>query len=134
MPSDTLPPLVKALTVHNPWALAFFTCGKDCENRDWYTSNRGLIAIHAASTMTQEEYGEAARFMLSIDVAPPSYDECMGTLGKVLGTVRMIGCSKNVPSKWFVGEWGFLMRTPERFEVAIPAKGKLGFWRWKRPN
>lgn len=133
-PNHKPSPLIKTLTVRNPYALAIFTSGKDVENRDWFTMIRGRIAIHAASTMTQEEYSKAARFMMDIGAVPPTYDACMGTLGLVLGSVRMYGCSKHVPSKWYTGEWGFLLRDPQQLDQKHKAKGQLGFWGWKAPD
>lgn len=41
---------VKALTVRQPWAAAIAHHGKTVENRNWHTSWRGTLLIHAAKT------------------------------------------------------------------------------------
>ena len=38
---------MKVLSVRQPWAWAIIHGGKDVENRNWYTSFRGTLAIHA---------------------------------------------------------------------------------------
>jgi len=62
-----------ALSVRQPWAWAIIHAGKDIENRSWHavdrgTMRRGRIAIHAAKGLTQQEYRDAADYMLAIGV------------------------------------------------------------------
>jgi hypothetical protein len=48
-------PEVRALTLRQPWAWAVAHAGKDVENRTWGTSWRGLLGIHAGTTL--DEHG-----------------------------------------------------------------------------
>ena len=50
---------MKALTVKQPWAWLLIHGTKDIENRNWPTSLRGEIAIHAAKGMPRGEYADA---------------------------------------------------------------------------
>lgn len=47
---------MKALSIRQPWAWAILNADKDIENRDWRTNFRGRIAVHAAKTMTRDDY------------------------------------------------------------------------------
>lgn len=43
---------MRALTVIQPWAYAIARCGKSIENRNWGTSYRGPLLIHAGASRT----------------------------------------------------------------------------------
>ncbi len=45
-----------ALSVRQPWTHCIMHLGKTFENRDWNTSLRGEICLHAAKGMTRDEY------------------------------------------------------------------------------
>ncbi|MCG0445699.1 ASCH domain-containing protein [Pseudomonas aeruginosa] len=53
---------MKALSIRQPWAWLVANGHKDIENRDWATSFRGRFLIHAAKSMTRDEYEEARDF------------------------------------------------------------------------
>lgn len=111
-----------------------FHLGKDIENRDWPTNFRGRVAIHASARIIQHEYEDACRFIHELSskhlirpgvVLPKSseYD-----LGAIIGTVEIVDCVTASSSRWFVGEYGFVLRDPVRLKTPIPIKGKLSFW------
>jgi hypothetical protein len=54
---------VKALTIKQPWAALIMRCGKDIENRDWRTSMRGIIAVHASAKMQRADVEDACSLM-----------------------------------------------------------------------
>lgn len=120
---------MKALTVRNPWALTIFM-GKDIENRDWPTSVRGEIAIHASASMTRREYEDACVTIRANGIEPPTFEECKAVNGKVLGVVELYGCVTDSQSPWFFGKFGFQLRNQERLTAPVPAKGALGWWEW----
>ena len=49
---------MKALSVRAPWWWAILHCGKDIENRDWYTNFRGTIYLHAGKFWRPREIEE----------------------------------------------------------------------------
>lgn len=120
---------MKCLTVRQPWAWAIFHAGKDIENRPWPTYTRGRIAIHAAKGMTNREYREAREYMQRRGVVVPVPEVFLR--GFVLGTVELVDCITNSDSEWFEGDYGFVLRNPQRFPLPRPATGALGFWEWQ---
>lgn len=122
------------LTVRQPWAWAIFyaTPIKDIENRDWKTSIRARVAIHAAKGMTEQEYVAAYRYCGARGVIIP-----LPTLllrGRVLGTVQIANCVEQSDSPWFEGRYGFVLRDPQPLAIPKSAKGALGFWNWTPPE
>jgi hypothetical protein len=47
----------RVLSIHPEWAWAIMFAGKDVENRDWPTTNRGRLLIHAS--MNEERHRSA---------------------------------------------------------------------------
>ena len=47
---------MKALSIQQPWAFLIVNGLKDIENRDWSTTFRGLIYVHAGKTLDTEGY------------------------------------------------------------------------------
>jgi hypothetical protein len=91
--------LVKALSLHQPWASALFVPDlKPIETRHWKTDYRGLLAIHAAKKSsrnvvdffnyrvnTHPDESEAFRKMSIYSFG------CL-PLGAVIGTVELVDC------------------------------------------
>lgn len=69
---------MKAISIHQPWALLIANGHKDIENRSWPTKFRGRVLIHASNGMSREDY-EIAQATLEHanlpDVALPPFDE-----------------------------------------------------------
>lgn len=130
---------MKVLTIKQPWAQLIIGGAKDIENRDWPTSLRGRIGIHASAKLDKHEILDACDFMKSFI---PKFStriftaEALGyPVGAILGTVELVDCvrwpgKEQSGNPWFVGEYGFVLRDPRKFEIPIPAKGALGFWEW----
>lgn len=119
---------MRALSVRQPWAWAILNAGKDIENRDWPTNVRGTVAVHASKTFSRREYYDYLRFTGESEQptihTPPFYSF---ELGAILGTVDIVDCVQHSDSKWFVGEYGFVLKNPRRC-YPIYGNGKLGFW------
>ena len=123
---------MKALSVKQPWAWAIMSAGKDIENRDWSTSFRGTVAIHASKGMTRDEYDQVYFFVReqeglwhAIESLPP-FEKL--DRGAILGTVNITGCVRSSASPWFMGDYGFVLSDPRLLAEPIPCKGQLGFW------
>jgi hypothetical protein len=121
---------MKALTVKQPWASLIIRGGKDIENRDWYTGQRGIVAIHSSAKLEHGEMDSACDMMsgfvprfsaqrFKLDIFPT---------GVILGTVEIVGCVKSCKSPWFCGHFGFVLQNAVPFETPIPCRGALGFW------
>lgn len=125
---------MKALSIRQPWAWAILYAGKDIENRDWRSSVRGRVLVHAAKQITLEEWDGALSYMHAISIVRPFPKglalPLKGDLarGALLGTVDVIDCVVRSSSPWFFGKHGFVVRDPVVFERPIPFKGSLGFF------
>ena len=120
-----------ALSVRNPWAWMIIHADKDVENRDWPTKVRGRILIHAAKTMTVEEWRHAWNFSLGTS-APVNANLAgitRGTIqcGGIIGSVEIYACVTEFRSHWFMGKYGFLLSNPRPLPFT-PWRGRLGFF------
>lgn len=121
-----------ALSVRQPWAWAIIHAGKDIENRSWHavdkgSMRRGRIAIHAAKGLTQQEYQDAAEFMLGLGVRCPQ--ACDLKRGGIIGAVDVVDVVKTCASPWFTGPRGLVLRNPQPCAY-MPAVGQLGYFAW----
>jgi hypothetical protein len=110
---------MKALSIQQPWAWAIVVGGKDIENRDWYTNIRGRILVHCGK---QFDFGAVA-FLEEMGLHVPSD---LPT-GGIVGSIEIIDCVNKHDSKWFFGEYGFVLKNP----VVLPFtsyRGQLGFF------
>lgn len=116
-----------ALSIRQPWATLIMRGVKDIENRNWRTPVRGRVLVHAAKGCTRQEFEDALDFA--------SYalgQEVIGTLekmprGGIIGSVEIVDCVSKSDSRWFVGEYGFVLRDPKPIKM-IPYRGQLGFF------
>lgn len=122
-----------ALSARQPWAHAIIYFSKDIENRSWQAVNHGLrhrgrIAIHAAIGMTKAEYWEAREFIDRLGWTCP--DPHALRRGGIVGSVEVVDVVNRSESPWFFGPRGLVLRDPKPCGF-IPAKGELGYFRWK---
>lgn len=116
------------LSIRQPWAWLILHAGKDIENRDWATSFRGRLLIHASKGMTRAEYASGCDFAASCGVGTdrlPTFDDL--PRGGVVGSVEVVDCVQRSRSPWFVGEHGFVLRDPRPLPF-VPWKGRLSFF------
>jgi len=132
-----------ALSVRQPWAWLIvrpditdpveramaFAAGeiKDIENRDWPTNFRGRVLIHASKNCTKAEYTNAVDFLVArgIECKLPAIDQF--ERGGIVGSVEIVDCTDDSESRWFVGDFGFVLRNPKPLPF-VPWKGRLGFF------
>ena len=121
---ECLPPF--ALSLKQPWAWAMLHLGKDVENRRWPTKFRGPVVIHASLTWDHEGEEFLREMCAQIPEDMPR--------GAFVGTMRITGCRRYRPdlveSLWAFGPWCFDVADAKPLHAPIPAKGRLGFYRW----
>jgi hypothetical protein len=110
---------MKVLTIRQPWAWAIIFEGKDVENRSWNTLFRGNLAIHAAVTYKADAW-------LPRGVVPPPPEDL--AFGAIIGVVTLADVVTSSRSRWFAGEYGFVLRDPRPLARPIKCKGRLGLW------
>lgn len=120
-----------ALSVQQPWAHAILRMGKDIENRTWAPPDHIVghrVWIHASKKRQPIEPWEllGQRFTLDDDDVP-ELDEL--PLGKIVGSVRIIGSTGLSSSRWFSGPIGWQLADPVPLDTPVACRGMLGVWR-----
>lgn len=119
---------MKALSIQQPWAWAILHAGKDIENRSWPTKHRGPVLIHAGQRWDEDGF-VFLRLRLGLEV-PIRNDFARGG---IVGSVTIADCVTSSASRWFFGEYGFVLRDAKPLELPggrriIPMRGALGLF------
>jgi hypothetical protein len=105
--------------------------GKNVENRDWPTTVRGRILIHAAKTMTPTEWTHAWDLAQGAGAGLKGMEAGVTReniqRGGIIGSVEIYDCVTTSCSEWFIGSYGFLLRKPRPLPFT-PWRGQLGFF------
>jgi hypothetical protein len=116
---------MKALSIRPPWAWAIVRCGKDVENRTWYTGYRGEVLIHACRLPPATRTNELLDAMDDIrdimhPASPPvlTCNQLRAQSGGIVARARIVDCVRSSPSPWFCGEvpvcsWPILCQTAQ---------------------
>jgi hypothetical protein len=137
-----------ALSLRQPWCVFMLSLPpehlKRIENRDWGTTFRGDLWVHASKSLTKREFYEACEFALRAGVPReqlPSFDGL--PRGGIVGRWRVVDLilpggkrragRELVPhpfghDRWYMGEFGMVVEDP-RAVPFVECKGALGFWR-----
>jgi hypothetical protein len=129
----------KAISIRAPWWWFILHAGKDIENRDWPTSFRGTVYIHASKWYSHVRVISEAwdmcqhipglrSLMLQVTGGAHPYSYLKAHGGCIVGKVDIAGCVATSASPWFFGEYGFVLANPVAFARPIPCKGALGFF------
>jgi len=131
---------MKALTIQQPYAELIARGEKRVENRRWYASYRGPLAIHA---------GKGRDYL---DLDPLGVSDASGLLvrdmafGAIVATCELVACipirdirSLRFESRfpWLSDHWHaegpfcFILENINRLPQSIPCKGAQGLWDWK---
>jgi hypothetical protein len=103
---------MKCLTVRQPYAAAILLGLHVTERRDWGTSYRGPLLIHAAA-------GKPSREGL---LAYPQINRVTLVYNAILGMVDLIGCvAKSDDYHW-------LLTNPRWLATPFPCRGVKGLW------
>lgn len=104
---------IKALSIKQPYPHHIFHDGKDVENRDWPTKGRGWFIVHAGVSTSELIEGD------DFHMALPR--------GGVVGMARIVDCVTEMESRWFYGQYGFVLRDAFPLPL-IPCRGQLSFF------
>lgn len=124
---------MKALSIRAPWTWAILH-GKPVENRDWNTNQRGRILIHQSKWWRPEEIAgdwdciRGMAFSDCIQIPEPDWKALKALCGCIIGSVEIVDCVTEHSSRFFVGQYGFVLRKPIELLKPIPCKGQLGFF------
>jgi hypothetical protein len=121
---------MKCLTVCQPWVHAIFYCGKDFENRNYITTYRGPLLIHAGLSKNWYvwESQNPSHWLRTTGQPLPEWSGL--PRGVIVGMVTLLGCFDpwEVASKWASGPWCWKLGNPVLFDEPIPTRGTLGIF------
>ena len=128
---------MKVLSIRQPWAFAIFNCGKDVENRNWYTPYRGRFAVHAGKAFDipkadWQDYLDGTYDEPFYSMAQ-AWEEYGHHFGAIIGTVEIYDCVHDTKcnSPWKADGydfWCWKLRNPVLLNSPIPMKGQLGWF------
>ena len=110
------------LSIRQPWAWLIVAGHKDIENRGWPTKFRGEFYVHAGKAQPTESDLSVIETLYSVKI-----DRSALQYGGIIGAAELIDCVESHPSKWFEGEFGFVLRNARPVPF-IPCPGRLGFF------
>ena len=108
---------MKAISIRQPFALFVVKGLKPVENRNWASTYRGPLLIHAARTFDDEGLQWVRERFPDLKL-PDGF-----ILGCLLGQVDMVDCAKLYLSSWFTGPYGHVYEHPIEFPDPIPYRG-----------
>lgn len=118
---------MKALSLTQPWASLITDFGMNVENRTWNTKFRGFFAIHATKTISDEQFIYVRKaFKIKLRPEDLPYGSIIG-ITELTDVITSDMVTKDT-RKWFIGDYGFVMRNIIKLPRPVPAKGSLNFW------
>jgi hypothetical protein len=131
--------IINCLSVKNPWAYAILNLGKNIENRTRGTGYRGILYIHSSAIPDSNAISRVLQIGNSLGRVYPdlTIEEMLANTGCILGYVDLVDCVKAISTS---NPWGesncvhWYLRNPVLLKKPVPAKGKLGIWKWEVPE
>lgn len=115
---------LRALSLRQPWAWLVVNGFKDIENRSWRTNHRGPLLIHASLSKADFHTQTVRKIERKYGIILPLELD----IGGIVGMVDVIDCVDKHRSKWFWGDWGWVLATPRRLPFR-ECKGFVGLFK-----
>ncbi|WP_186270072.1 ASCH domain-containing protein [Burkholderia gladioli] len=115
---------MKAISIRQPYAWLIVNGHKDVENRDWPTSFRGRVLIHAGVTYPKRDYEDDFEVYSAQYGSYPRREEM---IGGIVGVATITGCVTESTSGWFLGKYGFVLADAKPLPL-MSCKGTLGIF------
>lgn len=128
---------IRCISLWQPWATAIAVGLKKIETRDWTTSARGRVAIHAAKRWTRDQEDflmwrlERGDPLPSAALMPRGAIVAVATIVAVRPTDELdpvISERERDYGNYQPGRFGWLLEDVTELGVAIPWKGSQGFF------
>ena len=116
----------RVLSIRQPWAWAISRGHKKVENRTWRTSYRGVIYIHASTTLERHEL----KWLTSKARVRPPREFVHGAVVAVAvlsDVVKRRDAGRLRP--WFFGPYGFVLTKIRALRKPVRTTGRLGLFR-----
>jgi hypothetical protein len=123
--------IMKAITIHAPWAWAIVRGYKRFENRTWRTQHRGLLAIHVGNSRASDQLG--IKTIRDAGIEPPTIADLNAIRGKIVGTVELADVisledAPDTADPFLSGPLCFVLINPILYDRPKAARGNLRIW------
>jgi len=149
---------MRAISLWQPWATAIAVGAKRIETRDWATSYRGPLAIHAARRLVRSEllmHRSMPTWRAALNFPPNVMLEGWLPFGSIVATARLVDCvltqkvsseildaQRSRPGGYYPdwhwverdmgnytpGRWAWILEDVRPIEIPIPHVGRQGFF------
>lgn len=135
-------PMIKAISLYQPWASLMVLGKKQFETRSWGTRYKGLVVICASKTLEVDWFNTSFIAAMRADGID---DPRKLPLGVALGIGELVGCYKaesvyphiseheRLYGNYAAGRLAFEFKNVKLFSQPLPVRGQLGLWDWKQP-
>lgn len=129
--SDRIP----CLSIQQPWTWLLAKGIKDIENREWSTSYRGPVLLHAGKQPAEGAFFERGtlspvfegKFGYEIAYMMPKHVRDY-TYGAIIGIAQLVNVvtvqTLEIYNPWFCGTYGFVFEQARLFDAPIPYRGQ----------
>lgn len=126
---------IKCLSIKQPYAHwithpeMFINAGiqpKKIENRDWNTSERGTIFIHAGKNFDADGFGYWLNYRSKLEEVVPTHPD-QYVRGAIVGMAKLVDVVQDSEDFWFLGDYGFVLEDAQEIEP-FPYRGQLKFF------
>lgn len=114
---------MRCLSIRQPWAWLIVHGHKPIENRDWSTSWRGELLIHAGKVFDAAALDGIRDFFPEVHRQLPQQYE----LGGIVGVATLVDCVTQSQSPWFMGPYGLVLQDARPIAFR-PWRGQLSFF------
>lgn len=121
------PGYLPALSIRQPWAYLIAHGLKDIENRDWPTSYRGSVLIHAGQQFDKDFPYERVASILKRGGKTEILRLRQYQHGGIIGIATLVDVVQSSNSPWFCGPYGFVFKDARPLPFT-PCKGALGLF------
>lgn len=135
-------PIIKALSLYEPWASLMSMGKKKFETRSWGTKYRGLVVICSSKTLEVDWRNLpfiAAMREAGIENPNKLPLGCALAVGELVGSWKAetvyphIDEAERLFGNYADGRFAFEFKNVKRFVKPLPVRGQLGLWDWKLP-
>lgn len=130
---------MKVLSLIEPWATLIKEGKKVIETRNWKTSYRGILYIHASSKKIKKNDTHTIELLKLIPNIPMGY-------GNIICKCKLVDCIymdkdfinqiKRNKVEYICGDYGlgryaWILEDVKPLDIPIPAKGRLNIWNFE---
>ena len=123
---------LKCLSIQQPWAWLIVNGYKEIEKRDWLTSYRGPVLIHAGARLDRdcfradgsrdEDFADDVTTLCGQSI--PNR-QSLYPIKSIVGMATLVDVVTKSSSPWFVGRYGFVFANARPFKEPIRYSGAL---------